>query len=254
MVGRRPHPTLRVLDTGAMTKTTRLSILATAVLTSVALAGCNDEPDRPPIFRIDQIRYWWEDDYLIVNVTFTNQANFTPIGPIPPVLHVSVYSREATAGRIGEQTSYVYVPNARTSIILDFSTTASGPWLRRWTQDADVGPILIAPGQTLNVEVALQPGIHFMTEDNGYHHIQVRMASWYSPGDKSKSRPDADYYTGCFNDLVQEFYGIKNPGPDCGIWDCTGSWTRHEYFMRDLRGTYRADCSATEHIGPQYLD
>src|SRR5688572_7629461 len=65
-----------------MIRTRRLS-LTLMFLLGGALAGCSS-PDPTPVFSIDKVRYWFEDDLLVINATLTNRADFTPGQPNTP--------------------------------------------------------------------------------------------------------------------------------------------------------------------------
>ena len=69
-----------------------VATIIAAILLGAAFSGCVGTLQTPPALRVDQIRYWWEGELLIVNLTLTNQQNFT-IGwdTPPPWITVEVY-------------------------------------------------------------------------------------------------------------------------------------------------------------------
>jgi hypothetical protein len=248
--------------------TRKLVALGVCLAAAASLAGCvnyHPPPHLPAVFHIDAIRYWWEGDSLIVNVTFTNvHPTLTP-GPKNGTLdpQINVFVREdrilSRGARPGEETQEVYGAGANASLSVDLSTWEDGPWLGRWTRWASVGPMLIPPGTTLSMEFGLRPFHRYEAKDDGYYAIEVRMPLWYSHlYQKDPYSPyqlgedDAEYYTGCFNRVVPEFYGVKTPGADCGIWDCTGQRTDDGYPLREILSHRKPDCTATQAIGPDY--
>lgn len=247
-----------------MTKSA-LPALAAALVASMALAGCNIgedvPPDLPALFRIDLIRYWWEGDDLIVNVTFTNQhPTRTPgEGALDPHIYVGVYQEEVRdgGGSVGQETRSVTDAGGKKSMTLDFGTEYGNPWQKRWYRGTTTGPMKIPPGTTLSVEFGLTPEFYYDSEKDGYYYLLIDMTYWYPQSfythqfqDEEKAR----YYTGCFNRNVPEFYGVKKGAPDCRIWDCTGERTTEGYPFRDEKESYRAKCDATDATGPKYTN
>ena len=117
----------------------------------------------------------------------------------------------------------------------------------------------IPPGTTLSLEFSLTPDFRFETNNDGYYTLLVDMPLWYAHHYKDQGNFDEAnplYYTGCFNRIVPEFYGVKNPGADCRIWDCTGERTMNAYgFYKGLgkpKQEYLPKCTATNSTGPEY--
>ena len=249
-----------IIHRGITVNSQRLATCLALAAATTMLGGClhsNIPPPLPALFRIDEIRYWWEGDHLIVNVTFTNQhPTHTPgEGALDPRIIVSLSQEKVQQkGDIGRETRTVYGGADNLSVNLNFGTEYGNPWQKRWYRSTITGPMHIPPGTTMSVEVALEPDFVYRTQDDGYYFLRVDMTYWYPNSFKQKFQGEesAIYYTGCFNQVVHEFYGVKKGGADCLIWDCTGERTEYGFELRAARGTYRPNCNATQAIGPDY--
>jgi hypothetical protein len=227
-----------------------------ALLLAVPLAGCFERrpPDLPPVFSVDQMRYWFEGDNLVVNVTFTNRANFTPglLGTFSPYINVLVTPEKVNGPneQVWHQTSPMAKEARSIEIVLD--PQLPGPWRERWNRSTAVGPILIPPGRTLQVEVEM-PMVH-LEGDEGYYYISVDLLSdyprsYYKPHQSAK---DETYFTGCFNHDLPEFYGIMEDKAACRIWDCSGERTETwgGVDLKHVNPPASPVCRATKAIGP----
>ena len=211
------------------------ALLAVAALMAVALSGCQNIRHLPPIFVVDQIRYWWEGDDLIVNVTFHNAANFTPgLTTFEPAITIGPYLE--TPGEPGGTNGVEFKGGGFSKVFFSPRGPPSAePWQKRWIHDATTGPIELSPGKTVQVEVLLplahqyygQGGLYVLSVEmeSFYPHSQVPKGQGYDESDSFTVGDSTVYYTGCFNHDVPEFYGHKPGGVDCLIWDCTGYTT-----------------------------
>jgi hypothetical protein len=237
-------------------------------LTAIILSGCFDE--RKPeltVFRVDELRHWFEGDRLVVNVTITNQVNFTPRG-IFPELEVWVREWQAKPGSHdpGEETRGV----ASRWFSLFLMPPGAGPYdgeRERWVfedfiQDssdssalADNGPMLIPPGTSLTREFEF-PIKNTYYRNQGHYTIEIRHTGMFSTGyyeDEFRPRTRGAFYGGCFNFDTPEFYGVVKGGLDCYYWDCTGLTSSDGYKThRGIKESYKPDCSATSATGPDY--
>lgn len=236
---------------------------AIALTALTALSGCfaEDKPDLT-VFRVDDLRHWFEgEDRLVVNVTITNQVNFTPRG-IFPELEVRVREWEAKPGAHdpGEETREV---DSRL-FSLKLMPPGAGPYdasRQRWVYEefrnalAHEGPILIAPGTSVGREFEL-PVKNTYHGNEGHYSIQIHYTGMF-PNDYYKDayspRTKGSFQGGCFNHDTPEFYGIFENGLDCHYWDCTGLTSSDGYKThRGIKDSYKPDCSATDAMGPDY--
>jgi hypothetical protein len=213
----------------------RIEPFLAALLISVALAGCASEPERPPILVIDEVRYWFEDDLLVFNITLHNQANFTPGPPLTPRTTISLkLSMDQAKPRPGTRPGQDLVPGGNWSTLtLAFAPSQEEPLMNRYyedeaarrfsksTGDGDYGPFSFTPGKVVQFEFAFLPS-HFANKE-GYYTLTIRpMASYLD------ASPDMHFLqTGCFNHDTPEFYGVRADGPDCDFYDSSGEWTEN---------------------------
>jgi len=229
--------------------TSRLVLVVAALIgASLATSGCERVPPHlPPTFRLDALRYWWEGEDLIVNATFTYVANFTAgEDTLYPQISMQLWEEKAKPGRVGQQTEITRFGNI---IDVSFSPLRGAPWQQRFNRSVQVGPVSIHAGEPKSIEFQFASQDHFVSTTDGYYHIEVDMPAFYPPYMEHGEGIDNLFYTtGCFNHGVREFYGVKDPGADCRIWDCTGSATMWEHDLTDLHP--RHDCPLTDHDGP----
>lgn len=209
------------------------------VLAGTLLAGCQSEPREPgppPIFRVDEVWYWFEGDILVVNVTITNQANFTPgIDTLYPEMAVYVsdwLAKEKPSKEPGEDL-YVEPGKGRQGTGLTLDAFSYGPWHRRWYgqeardrlglphQSPVYGPTKIHPGESLRPEFGFVPD-HDLSGQEGYYAIDFHLDAFYPRGWEEYNYGGIRLQFGCFNRDVDEFYGVKSGGPDCQHYDMTG--------------------------------
>lgn len=207
----------------------RLAVVGLLLL--VPLAGClGSEPQEPPpAVALEDIDYWFEGDALIVNVTMTNRLNYTP-GLETLQWNVDVGIREwstAPGGGTDPGTDLNY--SEADSISLSFWPSDTGDWRERWHSGdySSVGPVFLFPGTTISPEFEFDLENNF-TEDEGYYTIRITAWVWNVPRSHEGSASTPEYFTGCFNPDVGEFYGIREDGPDCQYWDCSGTFTESE--------------------------
>lgn len=243
--------------------------LAALVLLLPALSGCLHTvhvPRLPPTYSIDELRYWFEGDLLVVNVTFTNIANFTA-GESTLDPEMVVYANEARGGELNYIGDPVFYDGANHHFTLIFHLQLQGDWERRWYDKetstqlglkrtfSGVGPVRIDPGQSLTVEFGFLMK-HNLTDGQGYYTIMVEMPSFYPTRlSRDNNAEDAHYNTGCFNHDTPEFYGIKGDR-GCPAWNCQGESTHTEYTRYKVNGKpkpeYIPECNLTGAVGPYY--
>jgi hypothetical protein len=205
--------------------------LVMLLLSASVLAGCTAK-DQPPIFSIDQVRYWFEGDLLVINATLTNISDFTPGHPNTPspdlifdldeYATVSDWEKEKPA----KQTTLVAFDSDRVFI----ATHIEEPWRKRYYTssafDANpegevnpgiIGPVWIHPGDSISVEFVFRPDNEYWGT-SGLYTIEVEM---FIPNLEGESA-NTNFYSGCFNHDTAEFYAKHPTGPDCYVYDSTG--------------------------------
>lgn len=196
------------------------ALLLVVMLAGVTVSGCS-EP-RPPILRIDSIRYWFENDLLVLNVTVTNQADFEPDMPGLHLLVNEWVAKRNPGDGYGED-----LEGAPSHSFLKHFTAPSNlysseefPAKNRYYDDKAVhrfgmhydgrGPDLrIQPGQTVTLEFGFLVG-HY-ADFAGYYTVWLTTFANYPNNDSG----DQILQSGCFNHNVPEFYGAPDGRPDC---------------------------------------
>lgn len=218
----------------------------------IPLAGCiaPEKPLPPPIFSVDEIRYWWEGDILVVNVTIRNQVEINAGVGLSPELRV--FAREFPGGsvdlmltgtsRCAWEQRYYSEPAQR------FLGITSPPCLGHAGNSSSFsfGPILIRPNQTVTAEFGLLDPEN--SSESTYRNVWVMAVA------KAADREDAKYLSGCFNRTTPEFYGVQPDGVECKYWDCSGDLTEtsKRYLSLRPKPEYIASCTATNATGPYY--
>ena len=205
------------------------STLSLLLVLGCAFAGCGS-PRPPPIFSVDQVRYWFEDDLLIINVSLTNRANFTPGQPNTPNPDLSVTVTDYSAvddwktAKPWKQTKLESFQSR--GIFLE--TNGNAPWQKRYYSDearpkgtldyGSPGSIAIDPGKSVSVEFGFRPQ-HEFHEISGYYLLEVDMTVLNLQGESAGTQ----FWSGCINHDTGEFYA-KSPveGPACPTYDETG--------------------------------
>jgi hypothetical protein len=247
-------------------------VMVTASLfTSIMGAGCissGPPPPGPPSgFTVEKIRYWWENETLVVNVTMKNNDNFTLTGSFHSWVDIDPRELRVKTGagyRPGEELESAGGPvtgpdcgHAKVS----FSSTEGNN--QRWYDEClelemslarqyyVVGPSEVPPNGIITAEVGFSLNNSFHGNE-GYYDIYVSTQTRWMSG--------TEYRTGCFNRDVPEFYGVRPDGPDCEYWDCTGYPTvygddKYHSFGKPGPHTWQyfwtlPTCTATDAIGP----
>lgn len=220
--------------------TLRCFLVALAV---APLAGCSTE-QKPPLLVIEDVRHWFEGNLLVVNITYANRGNITPGVPrgIDPLLEVRLMEWKKKDGEWGPGEELEQVGSATAS--LTFAAQAEMPWRKRYydysaiaynndsafpgekVSPGFVGPIEIPPGSRGQAEFAFLPTQHFRGNE-GYYTIASR---WFvhinvEGPEKGNRGWGSDYFTGCFNRAVPEFFGVHPQGPACYYYDRQGTTT-----------------------------
>lgn len=209
-----------------------------AIILVSLLAGCATFPDHPPAFAVEDVRFWFEGEFLVVNVTLANRSNATLGGPnaLDPEVWVTLEEWRARVGggrEPGDDLDYVMF---ETTALL-FSGGGDDPPKPRYLsraararhaelEDPDppfnheiVGPVIIRPNDTIEAEFEFYPTLWYEGRA-GYYTILVK--TFGAP--EGWARRDR-YQSGCFNRDTPEFYGVREGGPDCLYWDLTGEKT-----------------------------
>ena len=235
------------------------------------LSGClNQRPDLPPVFSVDEIRYWWEGDFMVVNVTITNRQNFTPgIDTMTPWIRVWLqeYNRtdEKANGYPGVIYRNIFPDVGIKEFTLYVEPSSHDPWQTRWYDESArkalgipiartaFGPATISPNASLAPEIVYKPSFLYRGLA-GHYSIQVSVLANYpasiangSVGGSSK------YHSGCFNLDTPEFYGFdKSTGKTCNYWDCTGrDVSEYSVYENGMKRRLPA-CPATKFEGPHF--
>lgn len=247
------------------------------VIIAVVTAGCLETADdsNPPIFDV-KMDYWRAGEFVVVNVTLTNVANFTPgNGTLDP--HVTVSLDQWNASASGGGLTRAPGSDVVEDVSLTFSSGFNEPWRDRYyswdaadrlgisRQEAnpgDVGPMLIQPEESVNVTFVLLPDYNY-SDREGYYTIQVRPLADYPDGEivrpvRAEGSPrivkPEIYHSGCFNHNVSPFYGVRAEGPNCQYWSCTGRRTSTELAVRNGKERpppkYQPECDGMNATGP----
>jgi hypothetical protein len=215
----------------------RRSILLLSIVPSLVLSGCiGGKPHRdPPIFSIDTVRTYFEEEWIVVNVTVTNRANGTPYDPWIE-FGLSEYIPKTKFDHHGDDLQTVAIHNLRLDIFT-YNVSKPQPWQPRWyvnnsrlpsyravefyEDHVTTGPRSIQPNESVTFEIAFKPI---------YHYADTQ--GLYRAGLVAKAFPsETSFSGGCFNYNTPEFYGVRDPRPDCPIWDSSGRDTHTEYVL-----------------------
>jgi hypothetical protein len=196
---------------------------------------------------IGPVHHWFEGDLLIVNVTVTNQSNFTPIEPDMQAILIQYAAKPEKSKYFGEDldgTSFRFRPAT-----LHFTMAADYPWRSRYYEDdaavhanaphssAEWGPVVFPPGTNYTIQFAFWPDPQYYGRQ-GYYELELSTDAYYPVGSPFHNQSGGDmYWTGCFNQNVIEFYGISDNLPDCNIYGPHDNDTRMRAVIeRNLKG------------------
>jgi hypothetical protein len=235
-------------------------ILASAVSMVIAgFAGCSGTPDEPPILEIGEVRYWFEGDLIILNVTITNVSNFT----VPPQYSlvpyggagISEYPAKPTPGTRPGTDLEGGERVRKSGAGVDFDVGSGEPKKPRYYNEAarkrfglpeyaaEKVDFAFEPGASIQLEMGILPFYQFHGSD-GYYSMNGGATAW----DPEGGGHDSDTRSGCFNHDVPEFFGVKNDGPDCNFFNHKGDPT-DVGFYRD--GPENADPPRMLHDPPE---
>jgi hypothetical protein len=214
-----------------------------------ALAGCigPEFHHAPPIIAITAVHHWFEGDLLIVNVTVTNQSNFTPVEPDLSATLTEYGAWPDKSKYFGEDLDgkkFVFTTTA-----LHFTMAAEYPWRNRYYEDKaaahaqaphssrEWGPVRFPPGTNYTIQFAFWPNPQY-SGNQGYYELWLSTDADYPPSSPFHTQSGGDdYWTGCFNQNVIEFYGISDNLPDCNIYGPHDHDTSMRVVIdRNLRG------------------